>query len=175
MPLFLALGLSNVLSSTYLNKATFDKGDPAPTVWGQDLRNVGMVAGLALALFGTPLLSAIGIGAAVASYVNKDSTARVQGMVQKQIGEFRAELDKKLKEAGLNPDPALPLDPQKQIPGPPQGIKVVPPPPAPPGAGQASRIPNFLRQLPLDIPADPAPANNNNAAQQFANLYSLSV
>ena len=173
MPLLLALGLANVLSSTYLNKATFDKGDPAPTVWGQDLRNVGMVGGLALALFGTPLLSAIGIGAAVASYVNKDSTTRVQTMVAKQIGEFRAELDKKLKEAGLNPDPALPIDPQRQIPGPPAGIKVVPPPPPSNAAPQTqSRIPNFLRQLPLDLPANPAPANGEAA---FANLYSLSA
>jgi hypothetical protein len=81
MPLLLALGITNVLSSTYWNKKTIDGGELQPQAMGTDARNVGVIGGLAAtalgAVIGVPLLVAVGLGVATSSFVNKDTTTRV--------------------------------------------------------------------------------------------------
>lgn len=141
MPYLLALGLVQYAGGVYFNKATIDKGDVEPKVWGVDTRNVGLLGGLAVATLGfavgAPILLAIGLGAAGSSAVSKDTTVRIaQGLKQM----IKDETDRQLTAS------RSPL----QIPTDAPGSVVVPP--APDAAVPASQGPNAVDFASLIVP-----------------------
>lgn len=143
MPYLLALGLVNYVGGVYFNKATIDKGDVEPKIWGTDARNIGLLGGLAVATIGfavgAPILLAIGLGAAGSSAVSKDTTVRIVGGLKQMVKD---ETDRQLTAS------RAPLQiPTTDAPG----SVVVPPAPDAP-AVPASQGPNAVDFASLIVP-----------------------
>lgn len=157
-PILLAMGLVNVGTTTVLSKATLDAGNPEPKLFGYDARNVVMGGGLVMALFGSPILAAIGLGAAVAAWNNKDTMNRVVTHYEAEFAKFKKEIEVRLANQGViidsKPEGSKPMLEDKKVPPPPPE-----PPPPPPSSGLPGMKPlENLWNAASSIFTTPAPA-----------------
>jgi len=142
-PLLIIFGLTSVGSGLYLNKKTLEDEDFAPTMWGVDLRTLGMVAGGAAWLLGGPLVAAGGVALASSSVLSLDLGKKVKMGVNELV---KGMVDAQLKQRGLLDASSAPL----QLPGP---VAEMPQPEQPEQPGLLTQLyQDFVSPPPSPVP-----------------------